>query len=64
MIILSMLLLPRMNVMLDFICMGPIDLPGTRRKRQNKKRKIRAHIWTYNLDIFSPTALPTELPGF
>ena len=30
-------LLPRMNVMLDFICMGPADLPGaTNRKETNK----------------------------
>ena len=27
----------RMDVMLDFICMGPVDLPGARRKRQNTK---------------------------
>ena len=26
-----------MDVMLDFICMGPSDLPGARRKRQNTK---------------------------
>ena len=26
--------------MLDFICMGPVDLPGARRKRQNTKWKI------------------------
>ena len=30
-------LLPQNNVMLDFICMGPFDLPGARRKRQNTK---------------------------
>ena len=30
-----MQLLPRMNVMLYFICMGPVDLPGAHRKRQN-----------------------------
>ena len=29
--------IPRMNVMLDFICMGPVDLPGAHRKRQNTK---------------------------
>ena len=27
----------RMDVMLDFICMGPVDLTGARRKRQNTK---------------------------
>ena len=26
-----------MNVMLDFICIGPIDLPCARRKRQHTK---------------------------
>ena len=36
-IILSMQLLPRMNAMLDFICMGPVDLLGACRKRQNTK---------------------------
>ena len=32
-------LLPRMNVMLDFICMGPVDLPGAwnKLKLQNEK---------------------------
>ena len=25
--------------MLDFICMGPVDLPGARRRRQNTKWK-------------------------
>ena len=34
-VILPMHLLPRMNVMLDFICMGPVDLPGA--QRQNTK---------------------------
>ena len=33
-------LLPRMNVMLDCICMGPVDVPGTRRKRQIRNEKI------------------------
>ena len=26
---------PRMNVMLDFICMGLVDMPGARQKRQS-----------------------------
>ena len=32
-------LLPRMNVMLDFICMRPVQVQGTRNKRtyQNEK---------------------------
>ena len=28
-----------MNVMLDFICLAPVDLPGAHRKRQNAKWK-------------------------
>ena len=36
-VIFSMHFLPRMNVMLDFICIGPVYLPGARRKRQNTK---------------------------
>ena len=35
-----------MNVMLDFICMGPVDLPGARPKRQNTKMKNSCHRWT------------------
>ena len=35
MIILSMHRLPRVNVMLDFIFVGPVYLPGARLKRQN-----------------------------
>ena len=27
----------QMDVMLDFICMGPVDLQGARQKRQNTK---------------------------
>ncbi len=46
-------LLPRMNVLLDFICIGPVDLPGARQKRQ--KYKIIAHSGarTNNLEICS-----------
>ena len=29
--------IPRMDAMLDFICMAPVDLSGARRKRQNTK---------------------------
>ena len=39
MIILSMHLLPRVNDMLDFICMGPDDLPRVRQKRQKKQKQ-------------------------
>ena len=39
--------------MLDFICMGPVDLPRVRRKRQNTKWNIFAHSATraHNLKI-------------
>ena len=40
MIIFYMHLLHRMHVMLDFICMGPVELSGACRKRQNIKFKI------------------------
>ena len=55
MISLSMHLLPRVNIMLDFICMGPADLPGAHGKRQNTKWKIIAHRGTqsHNLEICS-----------
>ena len=32
--------IPRMDVMLDFICMGTVDLSGVRRKLQNTKWKF------------------------
>ena len=35
----------RMDVMLDFICMGPVDLPGARRKRQNTKWSRQRKAW-------------------
>ena len=37
-----------MDVMLDFICMGPVDLSGARRKRQNTKWKIPCSQWDSN----------------
>ena len=51
--------------MLDFICMGPVDLPGARRKRQNKKRKIPCPQWDSNPQPFDSKsdALPTKLAG-
>ena len=53
----------RMDVMLDFICMGPVDLPGARRKRQNTKLKISCPQWDSNPQPFDSKsdALPTEL---
>ena len=55
----------RMDVMLDFICMGPVDLPGARRKRQNTKWKISCPQWDSNPQPFDSKsdALPTELAG-
>ena len=40
---------------IDFICMGPVNLPGAHRKRQNTKWKILAHsgIWTHKFEICS-----------
>ena len=38
----------RMDVMLDFICMGPVDLTGARQKRQNTKWKISCRQWDSN----------------
>ena len=55
----------QMDVMLDFICMGPVDLPGARRKRQNTKWKISCPQWDSNPQPFDSKsdALPTELAG-
>ena len=51
--------------MLDFICMGPVDLTGARRKRQNTKWKIPCPQWDSNPQPFDSKsdALPTELAG-
>ena len=47
-------LLPRMNVMLDFICMRPVDLPEACRKRQNTKWFfVHSGTRTHNLVICS-----------
>ena len=55
----------RMDVMLDFICIGPVDLIGARRKRQNTKWKIPCPQWDSNPQPFDSKsdALPTELAG-
>ena len=62
-----MYLYTSVHVMVDFICMGPVDLPGARRKRQNTKWKIPCPQWDSNPQpLDSKTdALPTELaePG-
>ena len=51
--------------MIDFICMGPVDLTGARRKRQNTKLKIPCPQWDSNPQPFDSKsdALPTELAG-
>ena len=51
--------------MLDFISMGPVDLPVARRKRQNTKWKIPRPQWDSNPQPFDSKsdALPTELAG-
>ena len=63
MIILSMHLLPRLNVMLDFICMEPVDLTGptTKYKMTNSCQQWDSN--TQPPDLYSD-ALPTELPRF
>ena len=54
-----------MDVMLDFICMGPVDLTGARWKRKNTKWKIPCPQWDSNPQPFDSKsdALPTELAG-
>ena len=46
----------RKNVMLDFICMRPVEMPGASWKWQNIKGKTLAHSGTrtLNLEICSP----------
>ena len=46
-----MRLLPRMNVMLDFICMGSVELRGANEKRNNAK--LTNDTRTHNLEIRS-----------
>ena len=62
MIILYMHLLLRMNVMLDFICMGSVDLRGAREKEKKLKGKVLANSGTrtHNLEIRSQTLNTTE----
>ena len=49
-------------VMLDFICMGPVDLAGARRKRENRKWNFVAR-GSHNSSDLQSDALPTELSG-
>ena len=54
-------------LMLDLICMGPVYLPGARRKRQNTKwKKILAHSGnrTHNLEINSLILYRLSYPRF
>ena len=55
-----------MNVMLDFICMGPVDLQGAYRKRHNTKWKIQVHsvTRTYNLKICILMLYRLSYPGY
>ena len=48
-------LLPRMNVMLDLICMGPAELRGASENQNYKKWKIPSRNGTrvHNLEIQS-----------
>ena len=52
--------------MLDFICMGPVDLPGAHRKRQNYKMKNSCHVWDSNphLESCSPMLYRLSYTGF
>ena len=59
----EVLLVPRMNVMLEFISMATVDLPGARRKRQNTKRKILADSGNHNLEISTGMLYRLSYPG-
>ena len=56
---------PRMDVMLDFICLGPVDLPGAHRKRQKTKWKILVQTGTrtHNPEIWSLMLYRLSRPG-
>ena len=53
MIISSMHLLSRMNVMLDFICMGSVDLQGAHGKAKKYKMNKYCPQFSSNLEIGS-----------
>ena len=57
---------PRINGMLDFICMGPVDLPGAHRKQRNTKWKSLAHSGTRTLYLQTCSLMLYRLscPGF
>ena len=53
--------LPQMNIVLDFVCIGSVELRGTQSKRKkNTKWKFLAHIGiqTDNIEIHSQTLSP------
>ena len=54
-------LLPRMNVMLHFICVGPVDLPGARRKRRTTKQN---QTLLPTVGLKSTTLYQLSYPGF
>ena len=41
-------LLPRMNIMLDFVCMAQVELPGARTSENEKKNmyKVGVFLWS------------------
>ena len=51
--------------MLDFICMGPVDLLGAHQKRQNTKWKILAHSGTrtHKPEVWSMMLYRLSYPG-
>ena len=57
-------LLPQMNVMLDFICTGSVELRGTRSKRKFSEGKLLVHsgTGTRNPLIMRPTSNTIDLP--
>ena len=54
-----------MDVLLDFICMGPVNLSGARRKRQNTRWNILVHggTRTHNPEISSLMLYRLSSPG-
>ena len=52
--------------MINFICMGPIDLPGAPRKRQNTKWKILSYSGTrtHNFEFSSQLRYRLSYPRF
>ena len=62
MIIFSIYLLLRMNIMLDFICIWPIDQSGAHRKRQIQNEKLLPRVGLEEICSLVPFRL--SYPGF